>query len=93
LAQTTGFPKTDSTTIAVEASPAAPWTMRLRIPAGTTDSTSISVNGHALEAAGSPGSYVNIERRWKAGDRVQLTMPMRVTAEPIRDDRCQVAFL
>ena len=30
---------------------------------------------------------------WKPGDRVELTLPMRLTAEPLADDRSQQALL
>jgi DUF1680 family protein len=86
LKQQTRFPEQEKTTLVIEASPAKAWTLRLRIPKWTTEATSVSINGHLLEVAGNPGSYLNITRIWKAGDRLELTMPMRLTAEPLRDD-------
>ena len=35
----------------------------------------------------------DLQRACKAGDRVELALPMRVTAEPLADDRTQQAFL
>jgi DUF1680 family protein len=93
LQQQTRFPEQDHTTLVIQASPAKPWTLRLRIPAWTTESSSVSINGRKLEAAGNPGSYLNITRIWKAGDRVALNMPMRLTAEPLEDDPQTQAFL
>jgi DUF1680 family protein len=91
--QTTSFPETDRTVLTVEATNAEPWTMRLRIPAWTTAANTVAINGRRLEATGTPGSYLAIRRTWKAGDRVELTMPMRLTAEPLADDATQQAFL
>jgi DUF1680 family protein len=53
----------------------------------------VTVNGRKLDAPGVPGSYFTITRAWRAGDRVELTMPMRLTVEPLRDDPSQLAFL
>ncbi len=66
--------------------------VRLRIPewaAGTT----VKINGKALEASASPGSYLTLNRTWKTGDRIEMTMPMRLRVEKMPDDRQQQAFL
>jgi len=91
--QKTNFPEGERTELTIEKTPAKAWTLRLRIPAWTTDENSVTVNGRRLDVAGTPGSYLMLTRAWKAGDRVELTMPMRLTAEPLADDRTQQAFL
>ncbi len=48
--------------------PAAKWTMRLRIPAWTSDDSSVMINGRPIEGAASPGSYLSIRRVWKPGE-------------------------
>jgi hypothetical protein len=93
LRQTTSFPETARTTLTVESTPSAAWTLRLRIPSWTSSANSVTVNGKALEVDGTPGSYLTLKRVWKAGDRVELTMPMRITSEPLADDPSQRAFL
>jgi hypothetical protein len=93
LRQETTFPESDRTVLTIEKSPSAQWALRLRIPAWTSADNSISINGKLLETAGTPGSYLTLKRTWKAEDRVELTMPMRVTAEPMSDDTTQQAFL
>ena len=93
LKQVTTFPESERTELTIEKTPAKAWTLRLRIPAWTTAENSVAINGKRLEAAGTPGSYLTITRTWKAGDRVELTTPMRLTAEPLADDRMQQAFL
>ena len=92
LAQRTDFPASDRTELTIEKTPAAAWTLRLRIPAWTTAGNSVSINRRRLEASSTPGSYLTLTRPWRAGDRVELTMPMRITAEPLADDPTQHAF-
>jgi hypothetical protein len=93
LRQETNFPESDRSHLTIEESPDKPWTLRLRIPAWTTSENSVAINGQRLQVAGTPGSYLTLTRAWKAGDRVELTMPMRLTAEPLADDPTQQAFL
>ncbi len=91
--QQTSFPESDRTELIVEESPAEPWTMRLRIPSWTTAANAVHLNGKPLDTAGTPGTYLTITRQWKQGDRVELVMPMRLSAEPLRDDPTKQAFL
>ena len=93
LRQKTDFPLNSRTELTIEKSPAAPWTLRLRIPSWTSAANSVSINGRRLEASGTPGSYLTLTRVWKSGDHIELAMPMRVTAEPLSDDTAQRAFL
>jgi uncharacterized protein len=93
LKQSTSFPESNLTDLTIEKTPATPWTLRLRIPSWMTSANSIAVNGRWLEVSGTPGSYLAITRVWKAGDRVELALPMRLVAEPLADDRTQQAFL
>ena len=93
LRQTTNFPESCGTELSIEKAPAHEWSLHLRIPTWTTAANSVTINGKRLDAVGTPGSYLTLTRVWKAGDRVELTMPMRITAEPLADDRNQQAFL
>ena len=92
LKQVTDFPVSGRATLTIEASPAAPWTLRLRIPAWTAAENSIAINGKRLEVAGTPGTYLTLTRTWQSGDRITLDLPMRLTVEPLVDDRTQQAF-
>ena len=93
LRQRTSLPDSDLTELTIEKTPDAPWSLQLRIPAWTTIANSIVLNGRRLDVSGTPGSYLTITRIWKTGDHVQLTLPMRLTAEPLADDRSQQALL
>ncbi len=93
LRQNTNFPESDRTELLIEQAPGTAWSLQLRIPSWTTAANSIVVNGKRLEVSGTPGSYLTLTRVWKAGDRVELTLPMRITAEPLADDISQQAFL
>ena len=52
------------------------FTLKLRVPYWATEGFSVKVNGSELQAAYQPSSYVEIPARdWKAGDKVEVTMP------------------
>jgi hypothetical protein len=93
LQQSTRFPESDQTTLTLQTSPVEEWTLHLRIPTWTTSANSISINGRPLGISGTPGSYLAITRAWRAGDRLEFRTPMQLTAEALRDDPQQQAFL
>ncbi|ANZ41514.1 hypothetical protein BBK82_41750 [Lentzea guizhouensis] len=89
VTQTTSYPANDTTTLTVTGNAAGSWTMRLRIPAWTTNAT-VSVNGVAQ--AVTPGTYASVTRSWQSGDVVALKLPMRVIAQPANDNADIVAL-
>ncbi len=86
LSQETLFPEQPATEFVFAAAPASPLTLNLRIPSWVATSPVVSINGHAIEAAAAPGSYLTLHRAWKAGDTVRLELPMKLTAEAMADD-------
>ena len=92
LRQDTRFPEEPRTSLTITKAPASAWTLRLRIPSWTS-AAAVKVNGRLLEATPGAGSYLSITRAWKKGDRVDLELPMSLTAEPFPDDPRLQAFL
>jgi hypothetical protein len=41
----------------------------------------------------SPGTYIELKRRWRSGDKVTLTLPKQLHAEPLPDNPRRVALL
>ncbi|HWC97447.1 MAG TPA: glycoside hydrolase family 127 protein [Candidatus Sulfopaludibacter sp.] len=92
LRQDTRFPDEPRTSISITKAPATAWTLRLRIPSWTA-SAAVKVNGRALEATPGGGSYLDVHRVWKKGDRVDLELPMSLSVEPFADDLRTQALL
>lgn len=92
LNQETKFPDEPATSFTVAAEKPVALAIRLRIPAWTT-AARVKLNGRALEASAEPGSYLTLDRTWKSGDRIDLELPMRLTAEAMPDDPNLQAFL
>jgi hypothetical protein len=64
--------------IAITVGTAGEFALRLRIPAWATEGVAVSVNGAALALPIVAGEYLEIDRAWHAGDRVELHLPMPV---------------
>jgi DUF1680 family protein len=93
LKQETKFPEQAGTALVVTAERPTPLALRLRIPAWLRSAPAVKINGKTLEAAASPGSYLTLTRTWKTGDRIEMEMPMPLTAEATPDDPHTQAFL
>lgn len=93
LRQETKYPESPETALRVMAAPAGPVAIRVRIPGWLQSAPAVKLNGKTLDASASPGSYLEIHRAWKAGDRIDLTLPMHLHAEAMPDDASTQAFL
>ncbi|WP_307804704.1 beta-L-arabinofuranosidase domain-containing protein [Streptomyces sp. VRA16 Mangrove soil] len=89
--QATGFPDRATTLLTVTAG-RAEHELRVRIPSWTTGSR-VTLNGRALADRPKPGSWFSLRRRWQRGDRLEVTLPMRLTIEPTPDDQDVQAVL
>jgi hypothetical protein len=75
LLEETNYPFRDSVRITVTPESAFSFPLRLRIPAWAVGSQ-IRVNG-TLQPDSSIDGFARIDRTWKAGDTVELTLPMK----------------
>ena len=85
LAVETNYPWSGTVTVTVLDTPAADWTMSLRVP-GWAEGAGVSVDGTTSSAA---AGIHRISRSWKAGDVVTLELPMAprlTTGNPRVDD-------
>jgi len=75
LTQTTAYPWNGEVRVTVDRCPDAEFALLLRIP-GWAESAELRVNGQPVGAVAEPGTYAEIRRRWRAGNTVELDMPM-----------------
>jgi DUF1680 family protein len=94
LRQTTRYPWDGQVKIAVEPARETEFTLHLRLPGWCTAPT-LTVNG-APATIESVHGYARLARRWRAGDTVELSLPMpvqRLTAAPqVEADQGRVAL-
>jgi DUF1680 family protein len=82
LMQQTNFPEEERTSIEVQADAPVAFAMRIRAP-HWAEGIAITVNGVPEKAVAASDGYLVIDRSWKSGDRVEVTLPMKLREEPV----------
>ena len=90
--QETAFPYEASTKLTIEKG--GEFTLALRHPAWVAEGYAVTVNGEkqTIEVEKGVASYVNLQRTWKVGDVVELSLPMELRYEPCPGYDSYVAF-
>ncbi|WP_268223933.1 aceric acid hydrolase [Sinomicrobium oceani] len=78
LRQETGYPWDGDIQIVMEEVPSGEYGINLRIP-GWSKGTTVEVNGKEISGVSAPGTYLELKRKWKKGDRISLSFPMPAT--------------
>lgn len=94
IVQTSDYPWNEEITLTVKKLPKKNSAVYLRIPDGCKNAF-VAVNGQPETQTIRPGSYVKLNRTWKAGDKINLTLPMKtrlMEANPlVEETKNQVA--
>jgi DUF1680 family protein len=89
----TDFPIGSSATVKIRTKTPKEFTLALRRPYWAGDGFSVKVNGQSLKDASPAGSYVKINRVWRQGDVVDLTLPKVLHEERLPDNPSRMAFM
>ena len=65
----------------------------LRQPAWAKGGIKIVVNGKSVNNAPNASGYVEINRKWKNNDKIEITLPMDLHIESMPDNADRIAFL
>ncbi|WP_439959470.1 beta-L-arabinofuranosidase domain-containing protein [Streptomyces acidiscabies] len=82
--QTTRLPDQDMATLTVTAGQAR-HALVVRVP-GWARGARVRLNGRTLPDRPAPGTWFTLDRAWRRGDRVDVTLPLRTTVEATPDD-------
>jgi len=95
LIQRTGYPETPSTRMTVHLGKPTKFKIALRIPWWAVKGLRCTVNREGLKEAAKaePGSWLVIERTWRDGDQIELTLLMSLHTQPINDDPTLAAIM
>jgi uncharacterized protein len=85
MKQGTRFPEEQGTTLTVTAKGPTQLAIKLRIPYWAQGG-SVKVNGTVIPAFGSPSSYLSLNRVWKTGDKIELSLPMGLHIDSMPDN-------
>jgi hypothetical protein len=92
LIQETRFPEEEGTALTIRCAGPVKMALRVRIPYWAARGAA-RLNGRALEAFASPSSYLVVDRTWKDGDTLEISLPMGLHVHPMPDDATLQAFL
>jgi hypothetical protein len=90
LRQKTRYPEDEKVSFTLKAARPVNFALRLRHP-GWAREVTITVNGRLQVVDKTAGSFIELKRTWKTGDRVELTIPMSLRLEAMPDNPNRVA--
>jgi DUF1680 family protein len=83
LTQHTQYPLNGDTAMHLVLSHPERFTIALRVPAWAGSKSKVTVNGNPIDATLTPNSWATLDRTWKDGDRVELSLDMPLRLAPI----------
>ena len=83
VTQATRYPAEGESRITVDGS--GPLEIKLRVPAWVGKDYTVRINGIVQDIAGIPGTYVTLNRQWRPGDTIDISMPFRFRVERALD--------
>lgn len=93
LRQETRFPEADTTRLELACQEPVALTLRIRHPAWAERGVTLQVNGEPVAVEPKPGSYIELKRTWRSGDRVEVQMPFSLRTESMPDNPHRLAIL
>jgi DUF1680 family protein len=93
LEMVTDLPLGDSATFKIVSGGTKMLTLAFRRPYWVGSGFSVKVNGVALKSVSGPDTYVEISRKWKAGDTVEFVLPKTLRKEALPDDANRMAIM
>jgi DUF1680 family protein len=91
--QATNYPDEGATRLEFTCEKPVELTVNVRHPWWARAGFAITVNGEKQGDAGAPGSFVPLNRTWKSGDVVAVSMPMAFYTEGFKDNPKRVAVM
>ena len=94
MVQHTAFPDSENSAFELKLDRPAIFSVCFRYPSWVEEGKmKITVNGKDQQVIKDLSSYVRINRKWKSGDKIVVTLPMHTTAEFLPDRSDWVSFL
>jgi hypothetical protein len=93
VTMSTTFPEGDAATVTLTLPRPKSFTLALRRPLWAGEGFAVKVNGKSVTTLPRPGSYVELKRTWKTGDRVSLALPKTLHIEGLPDNNQRAALM
>ena len=89
--QSNDFPAEEATTLTITPEKARKFTVSIRIPEWT-DGMEVTVNGKDAKTV-NEGGFMKVTRKWSAGDKIEVSLPMSLRAVPLPDNSDNFSFM
>jgi len=89
----TTFPQDNKVSLTVSIKKSERFTISIREPKWANNGMQVMVNGKAIQAKSNAIGYIEINRKWKDNDRIELYLPMTLHTESMPDNANRIAFL
>ncbi|NLF02910.1 MAG: hypothetical protein GX601_18255 [Anaerolineales bacterium] len=93
VAQRTSFPESDRTDLIVHAPAPVTLALRIRVPSWLAGPLAAELNGERVALQPAPGGWAELRRVWRDGDRLSVTLPMRLAFAPVDRQHPRLAAL
>jgi hypothetical protein len=90
LRQTGNYPEDSQIRLDLTLSQPKEFALYLRIP-GWAETASVLVNGKKVSGPVVPGTFAELRREWRTGDRVELELPLKLRLEPLDSRHADLA--
>ena len=91
IRQETAFPENGTTNLIVDKAGKTSATISVRYPAWAIWGATVKVNGKSIILKQKPGSYIELSRTWKVGDKVEINYAMKLHLISTLDNAHKVA--
>jgi len=93
LKQETVFPEDSNLYFTVSAKKAIRFALRIRKPWWATRGFEIKVNGEKSNSSVDENGFIVVDKKWKDGDKLELSLPMSLYTESMPDNPGRIAFM
>ena len=93
VVQETKYPEEQGTSLDFKCEAPVKLTVQVRYPYWAQNGIVVRINGKNKYVHQKPGSFVEVERTWKTGDKLEVNIPFSLRLEPMPDDSNRVAVM
>jgi DUF1680 family protein len=93
ITQKTSYPEEQGAQIEMKCEKPLKLTLMLRYPEWAKNGIVLKVNNTEQNVSNKPGSFIALEREWKTGDKVEISIPFSLHIESMPDDTNRIAVL
>ncbi len=92
IIQETRYPEEATTQFIIKTDAAVSMPIYIRYPSWAVSGAILKVNGKKVKVTQKPGSYIVLNRKWKTGDKIEVTYPMELRLATANDNPHKAAI-